>query len=66
MPTLFTVGEFDEANPKIVARQAKLVPGAQVVVIDTAAHLTMWDNPAQTVKAVRDFLRQTDARPVSQ
>ena len=61
VPTLFTVGQFDEANPDFITRQAKLVPGARVVVIDTAAHLTMWDNPDQTVKAVREFLAQVDA-----
>ena len=60
VPTLFTVGEFDEANPVTIRRQSKLVPGAQLAVIDTAAHLTMWDNPAQTVKAVRDFLKRAD------
>lgn len=62
VPTLFTVGQFDEANPETVAKQAKLVPGSQMAVIDTAAHLTMWDNPPQTVQVVRDFLRQVDAR----
>lgn len=61
VPTLFTVGQFDEANPETVRKQAALVPRSQVVVIDSAAHLTMWDNRAQTVKAVRDFLRSVDA-----
>ncbi|MBC7897832.1 MAG: proline iminopeptidase-family hydrolase [Cytophagaceae bacterium] len=61
VPTLFTVGEFDEANPVTVRKQAALVPGAEVVVIDSAAHLTMWDNRAQTVKALRGFLRATEA-----
>jgi proline iminopeptidase len=62
VPTLFTVGQFDEANPVTIKKQAKMVPGAQVTVIDSAAHLTMWDNPVQTVKVVRDFLKQVDGR----
>lgn len=62
VPTLFTVGQFDEANPPTIKAQAKLVPNAQVVVIDSAAHLTMWDNEQQTVRAVREFLKKADAK----
>ncbi|HSR15508.1 MAG TPA: proline iminopeptidase-family hydrolase, partial [Gemmatimonadales bacterium] len=43
VPTLFTVGEYDEAHPPTIQRQAALVPGGQAVVIDTAAHITTWD-----------------------
>jgi proline-specific peptidase len=60
VPTLFTVGEFDEADPPTIRRQAAMVKGAEVAVIDSAAHLTTWDNPAQMVKVVRDFLRRAD------
>lgn len=64
VPTLFTVGEFDEANPATIRKQAATVVGAKVAVIDTAAHLTMWDNEPQTLQAVRDFLKGVDAMPV--
>ncbi|MBL0173278.1 MAG: proline iminopeptidase-family hydrolase [Gemmatimonadaceae bacterium] len=64
VPTLFTVGEFDEANPATIKKQAATVTGAKVVVIDTAAHLTMWDNEPQTLQAVRAFLKSVDAGPV--
>jgi proline iminopeptidase len=61
VPTLYTVGEFDEANPATVKRFATLTPGARVVVIPGAAHLTTWDNPDAMLRAVRDFLRAVDA-----
>ena len=64
VPTLFTVGEFDEANPATIRKQAATVAGAKVAVIDTAAHLTMWDNEPQTVQVVRDFLKSVDAPAV--
>jgi pimeloyl-ACP methyl ester carboxylesterase len=38
-----------------------MVPGAKVVVIPGAAHITTWDNPDALVKAVRDFLRSVDS-----
>ena len=63
VPVLFTVGEFDEANPKLVRRQAALVPGAKVEVIKGAAHATPWDGPDQSLAVVRAFLRAADRSP---
>lgn len=62
VPVLFTTGEFDEARPSTVRRQAALVPGAEMVVIPGAAHLTMHDNPDETNRVVGDFLRRVDGR----
>jgi proline iminopeptidase len=61
VPVLYTVGEFDEANPDIVRHFASLTPDARVVVIPGAAHITAWDNPQANIEAVRTFLRDVDA-----
>ncbi len=61
VPTLYTVGEFDEANPATVRRFAELTPGAHVVVIPGAAHITTWDNPTAMLHAVRTFLLHADS-----
>jgi proline iminopeptidase len=61
VPVLFTVGEFDEADPATVRRFASLTKGAKTVVIPGAAHMTTWDAPAATVAAVRAFLRSADS-----
>jgi proline iminopeptidase len=61
VPTLYTVGEFDEANPVTVRRFSELTPGAQVVVIPGAAHITTWDNPTAMLSAVRTFLQHADS-----
>jgi proline iminopeptidase len=60
-PLLFTVGEFDEAHPPTIRKQASLAKGAQVAVIPNAAHLTTWDNPAVHNQVVREFLRKVDS-----
>ena len=60
VPTLYTVGEFDEADPPTIKRFARLTPGAKVVVLPGAAHLTPWDARDENVKAVREFLRGVD------
>ena len=57
VPTLYTVGEFDEADPGTIRRFAALTPGARVVVLAGAAHLTPWDAPEENVRVVRQFLR---------
>ena len=61
VPTLFTVGEFDEANPATIRRQAAMVPGARVEVIPGAAHITTWDNPDVMLRVVRTFLLRADS-----
>lgn len=60
VPTLFTVGSVDEANPATIKKHAAMTPGATVVVIPDAAHITMWDNPQASVLAVRNFLKRVD------
>jgi len=64
VPVLFTVGEFDEADPPTVKRQAQMTPAAKYAVIPGAAHIVQWDNPDETNRVVRDFLKSVDsARP---
>ena len=62
VPTLYTVGEFDEANPEIVKGFARLTPGAKVEVIPGSAHMTAWDNPRRNLEVVREFLRSVDRK----
>jgi proline iminopeptidase len=61
VPTLFTVGEFDEVGPALVKGFATKVPGARYVVLAGAAHLTPWDARDENVKVVREFLRAADS-----
>jgi len=60
VPVLYTVGEFDEANPDIVRRFQEFTPGSELVVIPGAAHITTWDNPDAMLSAVRTFLAKVD------
>jgi proline iminopeptidase len=61
VPTLYTVGEFDEADPPTIKRFAQMTPGAQVVVLPGAAHLTPWDAREESIRTVRVFLRGADS-----
>jgi proline iminopeptidase len=61
VPTLYTVGEFDEADTATIRHFAELTPGARVVVLAGAAHLTPWDARDENVSLVRTFLRGADS-----
>lgn len=61
VPTLYTVGEADEAGPEVVTRFAKATPHARLEVIPDAAHMTTWDNPDAMLQVVRAFLRSADS-----
>lgn len=61
VPVLYTVGEFDEADPPTIKRFAAMTPGAKVTVIKGAAHMTPWDAPEENVKVVRRFLHRVDS-----
>ncbi len=63
VPVLYTVGEFDEANPTTVQRFASMTPGAKVIVLSGAAHITPWDARDENVRVVRDFLRSVEPPP---
>ena len=62
IPVLYTVGEYDEANPAIIRRFVALTPGAKFAMIHGAAHITTWDAPNGMANAVRSFLRDVDTR----
>jgi proline iminopeptidase len=61
VPVLFTVGEFDEADPPTVKKHAQMTPGAKYAVIPNAAHVVEWDNPEETNRVIRAFLASVDS-----
>jgi proline iminopeptidase len=61
IPVLYTVGEFDEAGPATVKRFSDMTPGSQYALIPGAAHMTTWDNPEETNRVIRAFLRRADS-----
>lgn len=57
IPTLVLVGEADSLTPPDEARaMAQAIPGAGLVVIPGAGHLPPVEQPAATVRALREFL----------
>lgn len=60
VPTLFTVGEFDEIDPVMVKKLADKISGAKYIVFPGSGHITTWDARDENLKAVREFLQSVD------
>jgi proline iminopeptidase len=60
VPTLFTVGEFDEIDPTIVKELADKVQGSTYFMFDGSSHMTPWDARDVNIKVVRDFLNSIE------
>lgn len=60
VPTLFLVGEFDEARPETMSEFQALVPGSVVKVIPDAAHLVNVDQPQAFNDAIAEFLASVE------
>ena len=62
LPTLFLVGEYDEAKPETMREFQSLVPGSLVEVIPDAGHGSMVDQPELFNAAIIDFLAEVEGR----
>ena len=61
VPVLFIAGEHDEARPERMAEFQQLIPGAELVIIEDAAHGTLSRQPEvyrQTLQAFFDRVEQ--------
>lgn len=56
-PTLIVHGTADRVvDPRNAPLLAERIPGAELELLEGLGHLFFWDDPAATVRAVRDFL----------
>jgi proline iminopeptidase len=56
VPTLVTVGKYDEVTPKVAETIHRGIPGSELKVFENSAHLTMWDEEEKYLQAVKEFL----------
>lgn len=56
VPTLVTVGRYDEVTPKVAETIHKGIAGSKLVVFENSGHLTMWDEKEKYLKTLREFL----------
>jgi proline-specific peptidase len=61
LPILWLAGSDDETSPSAARSFQAMTPGSEYVEIPNAAHLSMWDNRAAYLAAVRGFLNKHEA-----
>jgi len=58
VPTLIFAGAFDKMTPPVLAeRMARIIPGAELAVVDHGSHLAMLENPGYVHCRFELFLR---------
>ena len=60
VPTLLLTGEYDEARPSTVRYFQSQIPGAEFTMIKNSGHVTVNDNPEQTLARLNEFLLKVD------
>lgn len=56
VPTLITVGKYDEVTPKVAETIHRGIPGSTLKIFENSAHLTMWDEEQKYLQVVKEFL----------
>jgi proline iminopeptidase len=56
VPTLVTVGKYDEVTPRVAETIHKGITGSTLTVFENSAHLTMWDEEKKYLQVVKTFL----------
>jgi proline iminopeptidase len=59
VPTLVTVGRYDEVTPKVAETIHRGIPRSELKVFENSAHLTMWDEEEKYLQAVKEFLERS-------
>jgi pimeloyl-ACP methyl ester carboxylesterase len=56
LPTLITVGDYDQVDPSISRDMPVRIPGSTLVALPESGHTTFTDQPALFLKTVDDFV----------
>ena len=56
VPTLVTVGRYDEVTPRVAESIHRGIRGSKLVRFEKSAHLAMWEERSRYIEVLRDFL----------
>ncbi|MGB9022882.1 MAG: proline iminopeptidase-family hydrolase [Candidatus Bathyarchaeia archaeon] len=56
IPTLVTVGRYDEVTPKVAETIHRGIPGSELVLFEKSAHVAMLEERERYLSAVRKFI----------
>ena len=56
LPTLVTVGRYDEVTPRVAESIHRGITGSKLVRFEKSAHLAMWEERSHYIEVLRNFL----------
>ena len=56
IPTLVTVGRYDEVTPRVAESIHRGIKGSKLVRFEKSAHLAMWEERSHYIEVLRNFL----------
>jgi len=56
LPTLVTVGRYDEVTPRVAESIHRGIKGSKLVRFEKSAHLAMWEERSHYIEVLRNFL----------
>ena len=56
IPTLITVGRYDEVTPRVAESIHRGITGSKLVRFEKSAHLAMWEERSHYIEVLRNFL----------
>jgi proline iminopeptidase len=60
VPTLLICGRYDVITPESTEAYAKQIKGAEFVVFEKSAHMTMNEEPDNCIRVIRNFLNKSE------
>jgi len=56
IPTLITVGEYDEVTPKVAEEVHKRIKNSKLVIFKNCSHITMWEDRENYNRTIAEFI----------
>lgn len=58
IPTLITVGEYDEVTPNVAKIIKDGIKNSRIIIFKDASHLTMWEKREEYIHTLKDFMEE--------
>ncbi|WP_229768117.1 proline iminopeptidase [Sulfodiicoccus acidiphilus] len=62
VPTLITVGKYDEVTPKVAEVIRSKIRGSELVLFERSSHMAMWEERERYIEVLSDFIARTSAK----
>jgi len=58
VPTLITVGKYDEVTVNVAQLIHKNIKGSRLVIFENSSHMAMWEEKDKYLEVIKEFIDQ--------